>query len=46
MALTIAGLVASGKTIIQDAECIDISFPEFIPLVNKVCGENTIRISE
>lgn len=46
MALTIAGLVATGETVIQDAECIDISFPEFIPLLNKVCGEDTIRISK
>ncbi|HHW41945.1 MAG TPA: 3-phosphoshikimate 1-carboxyvinyltransferase [Syntrophomonadaceae bacterium] len=29
MALAIAGLVASGETIINDTACIDVSFPDF-----------------
>ncbi|MBN2620562.1 3-phosphoshikimate 1-carboxyvinyltransferase [candidate division WOR-3 bacterium] len=45
MALAIAGTVAQGETRIENAECIDISFPEFIPLMKKVCGEDAIRIS-
>jgi 3-phosphoshikimate 1-carboxyvinyltransferase len=45
MALAIAGAVAQGETEIEHAECIDISFPEFIPLMKKVCGEDAIRIS-
>jgi len=46
MALTIAGLIATGETVIQNAECIAISFPEFITRVKEVCGEDTICISE
>jgi 3-phosphoshikimate 1-carboxyvinyltransferase len=45
MALAVAGAVAQGETEIEHAECIDISFPEFIPLMKKVCGEDAIRIS-
>ncbi len=44
MALTIAGLVADGETTIEHAECIDISFPEFIKILRKVSGEDSIRI--
>lgn len=33
MSLAIAGLLASGETIIEDAECVNISFPEFFPLL-------------
>ena len=29
MALAVAGLIAKGETIIEDAGCIDISFPNF-----------------
>ncbi len=29
MALAIAGLIAEGETVIEDAECIDKSFPQF-----------------
>jgi 3-phosphoshikimate 1-carboxyvinyltransferase len=45
MALAIAGLCAHGETIIEKAECIEISFPEFVPLIREVCGEDAIRIS-
>lgn len=33
MALSIAGLIADGETKIKDAECVDISFPEFYNLL-------------
>lgn len=33
MALSVAGLIAEGETIIKDADCVDISFPEFYDLV-------------
>ena len=46
MALAIAGLTARGETVIKNAECIDISFPEFIGLIREVCGDGTISISE
>lgn len=42
MALTVAGLIASGQTIIFNAECIHISFPEFITLMRMVNGEQYI----
>lgn len=37
MALAVAGLIADGETIIEDAGCIDISFPDF-PDVMKALG--------
>lgn len=39
MALAIAGLVASGTTIIRDAECVDISYPGFWTDLESVRGE-------
>jgi len=33
MALSIAGLISEGKTTIIDADCVDISFPEFYNLL-------------
>jgi len=42
MALTIAGLIAEGKTIIKDANCISISFPAFIKIIKKVCGDDYV----
>jgi 3-phosphoshikimate 1-carboxyvinyltransferase len=29
MALAVAGLMAEGETEIEDAECVEISYPEF-----------------
>ncbi len=42
MALAIAGLVAEGKTVIRNAECINISFPDFINVLKEVCGEDAV----
>jgi len=36
MSLAIAALYASGKTIIKDAECINISYPEFFNTLTKL----------
>lgn len=36
MAMAVAGLVADGETVIDDDECIDISFPGFIKVLNSV----------
>lgn len=33
MALSIAGLIAEGETVIKEADCVDISFPEFYDLL-------------
>jgi 3-phosphoshikimate 1-carboxyvinyltransferase len=46
MALTIAGLIADGETVIHDAECIAISFPEFTTVLQKACGDDAVSISE
>lgn len=35
MSLAVAGLFASGTTTIEDAQCVDISFPNFYELMNK-----------
>lgn len=36
MACTLMGLVSSGTTVIHDAECIDISFPNFNDLLSSI----------
>jgi 3-phosphoshikimate 1-carboxyvinyltransferase len=46
MALTIAGLIAEGVTKVDRAECINISFPEFITWARMVCGEECIVVEE
>ena len=36
MALTIAGLIADGETTINDVDCIDTSFPQFMDILNRM----------
>jgi 3-phosphoshikimate 1-carboxyvinyltransferase len=36
MSLAVAGLVAEGRTAITGSECVDISFPGFLPIVEGV----------
>ena len=36
MAFTIAGLVANGETTLDNYECIDISFPEFLNTLKNI----------
>ncbi|MEJ2663342.1 MAG: 3-phosphoshikimate 1-carboxyvinyltransferase, partial [Spirochaetia bacterium] len=38
MALAVGALGASGPTIINDAECVDITFPNFFPLLESLCA--------
>jgi 3-phosphoshikimate 1-carboxyvinyltransferase len=38
MAMTIAGLVADGETIVQDTECISTSFPGFMKMLKQLQG--------
>lgn len=38
MAFGIAGLVSDSETVIQDAECVDISFPGFWQILQKICN--------
>jgi 3-phosphoshikimate 1-carboxyvinyltransferase len=37
MALTVAGLIAEGTTVVRGAECIQQSYPEFVPTLTS-CG--------
>ncbi len=36
MAMSIAGLIAEGETMIRKAQVVDIAFPEFYPVLNKL----------
>jgi 3-phosphoshikimate 1-carboxyvinyltransferase len=36
MAMAVAGLAARGKTVIQDAGCIDVSFPGFTGILGSL----------
>ena len=36
MSLAVAALYADGKTVIEDAECIDISYPEFFDTLKEL----------
>jgi 3-phosphoshikimate 1-carboxyvinyltransferase len=38
MAFAVAGLVAEGTTIIKNASCVEISFPDFFDALNRVVG--------
>ena len=40
MALAIAGLCAEGGVEIDDAQCVDISFPTFFDLLEKIVCHN------
>jgi 3-phosphoshikimate 1-carboxyvinyltransferase len=41
MALAVAGLIAEGQTVVEDAECITDSFPGFIELLRKLGAKLT-----
>ena len=38
MALAVAGLIADGKTEIEDAECVNISYPGFFDQLESLCS--------
>ena len=38
MALAVAGLLAEGETQIEDAECVEISYPEFFDQLESLCA--------
>ncbi len=44
MALAVAGLVADGPTVVEDAGCIATSFPQFADLVNALAGEPAVSV--
>jgi 3-phosphoshikimate 1-carboxyvinyltransferase len=45
MALAVAGLVAEGETVVEDAACIETSFPQFVETVNALAGEPVMRVA-
>jgi 3-phosphoshikimate 1-carboxyvinyltransferase len=45
MALTVAGLVADGETIVEDTDCVQTSFPTFVDLLNTLAGGPAVTVS-
>lgn len=39
MALIVAGLLATGQTVVEDTACIATSFPEFVPTLRGLTGQ-------
>jgi len=44
MALAVAGLVADGETLIEDAACVQTSFPTFVDTLNALAGGDAITV--
>lgn len=44
MALAVAGLVARGTTVVEDADCIVTSFPQFADCLNALAGEPVVVV--
>ena len=44
MALVVAGLVADGETLIEDAACVQTSFPTFVDTLNALVGGDAITV--
>jgi len=44
MALAVAGLVADGETVIEDAACVQTSFPTFVETLNALAGGDAITV--
>jgi 3-phosphoshikimate 1-carboxyvinyltransferase len=42
MALTVAGLVADGETVIEDTACVRTSFPGFVDAMNRLAGDDAL----
>lgn len=43
MAFSVAGLLADGSTVILDADCASVSFPEFYDLLSSLTGEGVVE---
>lgn len=43
MSLAVAGLVAKGRTLIRNAQCVSKSFPEFFGLLGSVTDASTVK---
>jgi 3-phosphoshikimate 1-carboxyvinyltransferase len=44
MALTVAGLVAEGETVIDDTACVATSFPSFVDTLNALAGGDAVTV--
>ena len=44
MALTVAGLVADGETVVEDTACVGTSFPGFVETINALAGEAVVTV--
>jgi 3-phosphoshikimate 1-carboxyvinyltransferase len=42
MSMAIAALIAKGQTVISHAEAVAISYPSFIPTLQKIYGDDQI----
>ncbi len=46
MALTVAGLIADGETVIDDVACVATSFPSFADILNALAGTDAVRVED
>ncbi len=46
MALTIAGLVAAGETVVDDTACVATSFPGFVETINALAGMPAVTVED
>ena len=46
MTLIVAGLGAEGETVVEGAECIAISYPEFLSTLQRLAGPGSVRVEE
>ncbi len=44
MALVVAGLAATGETVVENTACISTSFPEFVSTLNRLAGGETVQV--
>jgi 3-phosphoshikimate 1-carboxyvinyltransferase len=45
LALTVAGLIAEGETVVRNADCVAISFPEFPKKIQALCGPGALAVT-
>jgi 3-phosphoshikimate 1-carboxyvinyltransferase len=46
MALAVAALIAQGETVIDDADCVNTSFPQFTETINALAGRPAITVEQ
>ena len=43
MALSVAGLFAEGETVVEEAECVSVSFPNFYEVMNNIGADMVLK---